>query len=292
MPNTAPTFTVGTGIVSSVPIQSVATLGMQTDGKILVSGLAPTSSPGNSVVLRYNQNGSVDSSFGQSGMVFSTGDGSVPIPISQVRSNGKLLSIDSANYRVLRYNADGSLDNSFDKDGIVSTTTNSHNIAGSCIAMQPDGKILVTGSFSVTMSAIGYSSGTSTAVIVRYNADGSLDTGFGENGQVVSSTTSWSWDRFSGSSGSQSLAVGTSIFVQPDGQILIGTSGNSLQRYNTNGTLDKSFSTSPVSLDSSAAYAENGNPVVLNGAIGISDSELSASQNYACLLYTSPSPRD
>jgi uncharacterized delta-60 repeat protein len=260
MTNTAPTFTVGTGIVSGIPIQSIATVSTQADGRILVSGQAPISSPGNSVLLRYNLNGSLDTSFGQGGMVFSTGDGAAATPITQVVFNGRLLTL-----------ADFSSD----------------NMTGVCIAVQPDGKVLVTGTIIKTYSMIGSSTSFGSAVVARYNLNGTPDTSFGANGMVVSSSATWGYDRLSGSHGSQSsLEIGTTIAVQSDGQILIGTSGNSLQRYSTSGTLDKSFSTSPVSLDSSAAYTENGNPVVLNSAIGISDSELSAAQSYAGAMLT------
>jgi len=74
--------------------------------------------------------------------------------------------------------------------------------------------------------------------VVRYNANGSLDTSFQGTGKVITGF---------GSSGS---AAGRSVAVQADGKILVagGIFTNSaaapssrLVRYNPNGSLDKSF---------------------------------------------------
>ena len=89
-------------------------------------------------------------------------------------------------FGLARYNTDGSLDSTFDGDGRVFTpqfnsgfplftpATNS-GIFG--LALQPDGKIVAVG-----FATIG---GVDRFAIARYNTDGSLDTGFGINGQMT-----------------------------------------------------------------------------------------------------------
>lgn len=74
--------------------------------------------------------------------------------------------------------ADGDLDLSFDTDGIV-ITDNASSLEGVVdLAVQPDGKSIAVGfNRANSMSAI-------RTVIVRYNPDGSIDTGFGASGKV------------------------------------------------------------------------------------------------------------
>ncbi|TAL48966.1 MAG: hypothetical protein EPN89_06350, partial [Methylovulum sp.] len=100
------------------------------------------------------------------------------------------------------------------------------NDDGNSVTVQADGKILLGG-----WSNIGSSY---DFALVRYNTDGSLDTSFGSNGKV---TTDFGDDE-----------RGHSVAVQADGKILLGGSGSgssnndfALVRYNTDGSLDKSF---------------------------------------------------
>ena len=116
----------------------------------------------------------------------------------------------------------GVLDPGFGGDGIVQTAVGDASLA-QAVAVQPDGKILVAGS-----------STDSTAVIVRYLIDGSLDGGFGSGGIVILDA--------------QELAAIGDLILQPDGKILIcgrvstaPWSDFLLARYNPDGTLDTGF---------------------------------------------------
>jgi uncharacterized delta-60 repeat protein len=96
------------------------------------------------------------------------------------------------------------------------------------VAVQPDGKILATGIFNVVNDSVRDN-------IVRFNADGTLDTGF--NPPALA--------RFSGNE----LLIITALALQADGKILIGgnfvTTGavgrTYLARLNADGSLDTSF---------------------------------------------------
>ena len=70
---------------------------------------------------------------------------------------------------VMRYNDDGSRDTSFDGDGIATTDIGSQDNFGDAVALQADGKIVVTGH--------SWNGSNLDIVVVRYNKDGSLDTG-------------------------------------------------------------------------------------------------------------------
>ena len=78
-------------------------------------------------------------------------------------------------FLVVRFNPDGSLDTSFDGDGKVTTHIGGFTFASS-VEIQPDGKIIVAGYFSVN--------GDYDIVLVRYNPNGSLDTTFDGDGIV------------------------------------------------------------------------------------------------------------
>ncbi|HEY7425012.1 MAG TPA: hypothetical protein VH682_12345 [Gemmataceae bacterium] len=153
---------------------------------------------------------------------FGAGAGYVLAPFSNVdgvnavavQSNGQIVTADVIG--VARYNADGSVDTSFGTGGLAAPNSKSFNDGGSVVAIQSDGKIL-TGGFGRTNHGVDYS------YLARYNANGTVDTTFGSNGEVVIPQAGL-----------------TSIAVQTDGKILVG-GGTTLARYNANGTLDTTF---------------------------------------------------
>jgi uncharacterized delta-60 repeat protein len=211
------TFNTGTGFNGSVNSVDV-----QPDGKILVGGVF-TSFNGTSTVriARLNADGTLDNTFntgtGFMGVVYSADvqpDGKILVGGSFISFNGT-----STVNRIARLNADGTLDNTFTTGTGFNTTVNS-------VDVQPDGKILVGGIFTSF-------NGTSTVNrIARLNTNGALDntfnTGTGFNDEVIS------------------------VDVQPDGKILVGgffssfngtSTVNRIARLNADGTLDNTFNT-------------------------------------------------
>src|SRR6185503_2952490 len=131
-------------------------------------------------------------------------------------------------FAVVRYNPDGSLDTSFNGKGIVSTPVGNADSGASDLAIQADGKIVVAGTSGIFRSG---SSGNGSFAIVRYNADGSLDTSFNSSGKVITPV---------GGAGS--------VALQADGKIVAtGSTGNLSSsnfvtvRYNPDGSLDTSL---------------------------------------------------
>jgi uncharacterized delta-60 repeat protein len=211
-------------------VDGAADVAIQSDGKILAVGYSYSGTDDDFGVVRYNVNGSLDTSFSGDGKVStaigSSNDGAYGLAI---QSDGKIVVAGRTNiggtryfpnyaFAVVRYNTDGSLDTSFDGDGKVITAIGvSSGVYG--VAIQPDGKIVV----------VGYSG---DFALVRYNTNGSLDASFGVGGVV---TTDFA------SSGDGAY----SVVIQPDGKIVVcGVSNRdfALVRYNTNGSLDTSFS--------------------------------------------------
>jgi uncharacterized delta-60 repeat protein len=116
----------------------------------------------------------------------------------------------------------GSLDPTFGTGGVATVPT---DFGVGTMLTQPDGTILAEG--TVTNAATG----DAEFGVVSYNANGTLDTSFGTDGQAVAS--------FPGVN-----AEPSSIFVQSDGNIVVaGTEdGNpAVAEFNANGTLDTSF---------------------------------------------------
>lgn len=131
---------------------------------------------------------------------------------------------------ISRFNVDGTLDTSFGGDGIVETQLVSESGGNSLMKLQPDGKILITGSRSPNIQLTNFDFAT-----MRYNSDGTIDTDFGTNGIVITD--------FIGTGD-----IGNAIDLQSDGKIIVAgyTYYNqgcivSLIRYLSNGTIDTTF---------------------------------------------------
>ena len=226
----------GTGGIVTTRIGSADDLGravvLQADGKIVVVGESMIAGNFDIALTRYNSDGSLDSSFGGGDGIVTTavGTGHDHGQSVTVQADGKLLvagysrTANNFDFTLVRYNTDGTTDTSFGGgDGIVTTAIGTGNDIGRSITLQADGKILVAGH--------GVVGGNQDYVLVRYNADGTLDTGFSDDGIVVTVI---------GPADDRAYSVN----VQTDGRILLaGLSNNdfSLVRYNSNGSLDTSF---------------------------------------------------
>ena len=239
---------------------------VQSDGKILVAGSSNKSGGHDFAVVRYNSDGTLDTSFSGDGMLTTDFGSSYDIGQSvTLQSDGKILVAGwsdkggSYDFALVRYNSDGSLDTSFSGDGMLTTDFwSSYDIALS-VTVQSDGKILVAGWSN--------KDGSYDIALVRYNSDGTLDTSFSGDGKLTTVVGS---------------SRGSSVTVQVDGKILVaGASDNDLAlvRYNPDGSLDLSFDMAGV-LGGSVTYAENFSPVVLDSDVQIHDPDLTAVNNY------------
>ncbi|MDP4015142.1 MAG: hypothetical protein U0990_02945 [Candidatus Nanopelagicales bacterium] len=140
--------------------------------------------------------------------------------------------------RIARFNTDGTPDTSFN-----ASTNGGLNKAGHSVAVQTDGKIIVTGSFTKA-------GGTSAPRIARFNADGTPDTAF--NASTNGGLTDKGWSEPSKRSIDPGMVIppsGNSVAVQPDGKIVVtggfnlagGATANGIARFNADGTPDTSF---------------------------------------------------
>ena len=196
---------------------------LQTDGKIVLASPSgdPQQSNNGIALVRLNTDGAPDASFGTAGVVVYGVDRTVPVGVA-IQPDGKILvgstagsNTDGGGTALARFNSNGSVDSSFGTGGHVELLFS--GIARSAaIALQQDGKILMTGSNA----------------LARLDSNGQLDTSFGTGG--VSALP------FLGAA---------AIVLQSDGKILIASAtslfgvdtGGIIVRFNPNGTLDKTF---------------------------------------------------
>ena len=229
--------TFGTGGIQTTDLSGPTDRGysvaLQADGKIVLGGT--TGFPSDIVVVRYNTDGSIDTSFGVLG-VATAAIGSSTDRTEQiiVQPDGKILvaayvsAAVGSDFGLVRFNSDGTADNTFGTDGVATFLTAGGFDYLETAALQADGKILLAG-YSNTLG--------SDIVLLRVNADGTLDNTFDGDGQVITN--------FNGAA-STDRAFG--IAVQSDGRILLvgstdeGESNVAVLRYNTNGSLDTTFS--------------------------------------------------
>lgn len=180
---------------------------IQNDGKILVAGNSINLPNYDFTLIRYNTDGSLDSSFDSDGIAYADFGSTDYGKSIVIQNDGKILvaghssSGSLSDFEIARFNSDGSLDLSFDLDGKVTTDFNNDRDEANSIALQNDGKIVVTGSCK---NLANYDFG-----VARYNTDGSLDNTFGFGGKITTDM-----------SGPGDNA--TSIAIQGDGKIVLG----------------------------------------------------------------------
>lgn len=162
---------------------------LQSDGKIVIVGLTGPSGQSFSfrdfAVARLNTDGSLDGTFGTGGLV-TTGFGSVQEDIALavvIQPDGKIVAGGTSGgvFALARYNTNGSLDAAFGTGGRVTTDfTESLNDSLGYLFLQSDGKIVAVGGL---VTGSGFPEGQAQIGLVRYNADGGIDTTFGNNGK-------------------------------------------------------------------------------------------------------------
>jgi len=208
---------------------------IQKDGKIVVGGFSRVGSYYDFAVVRYNTDGSIDSTFSGDGKVTTAFDSYNDKGYSvAIQADGKIVlagytvNVSNDDIAVARYNTDGSLDSTFSGDGKVTTAVGSSIDHGWSVAIQEDQKIVVAGEC--------YINSTNDFAVVRYNSDGSLDATFDGDGKVTTPV-------------GLGLDVGYSVAIQADDKIVVAgysnvvsTANFAVVRYNSNGNLDTTFS--------------------------------------------------
>jgi len=217
---------------------------IKSDGKILIAGAAADPQfQFSMVVLRVNEDGTIDSTFGTNGMVvpeISTGDdfanAMVEQPDHKIVLAGTALDSAARNEPVVvRLNENGSIDSTFGVNGVVRIPVTEIDNELNAVVIQPDGKIVVSGHWDMGLTSGGQFD--FDVIVARFNSNGSVDSTFGLNGMVL---TSASIDNIDDAFGMQLTADGNIVVsgftTQPN-----YTYDALLLQYDSTGTLDAGF---------------------------------------------------
>lgn len=190
-------------------------------------------------VIRYNLDGSLDSSFGGSGEVLGPSGSAHDV---KIQADGKIVVAgwSGNDFAVARYNDNGTLDTTFGGNGGkggkagrgVVTTDFGRTEGAARLIIQPDGKIVVAGWASQANSTVNCD-----LALARYNADGSLDATFGTGGKATQHFAQPMYQQ-NGLSSTIDMAYDTGtgkivVVAQPGHGTAV--------RFNTNGSLDITF---------------------------------------------------
>ncbi|MCB9106248.1 MAG: hypothetical protein H6633_18685 [Anaerolineales bacterium] len=265
-----PTFN-GTGVVTtsiSSGFDGGYAVAVQSDDKIVVTGVSNSDGfQDDFALVRYNRDGSLDSTFNSTGIVTTSIGPSFGYAVA-VQPDKKIIvagvagrgdpngSNFTVDFAIARYTPTGGLDPTFNSTGVVTTPVNApFNPGNNALALQADGKIVVAGT-----SDVDFINDTSNIFIARYKENGSLDSGFNHTG-IVTTHVSYGFDGAS------------AVTIQPDQKIIIAGASNStlaVARYTITGSLDSNFNgtgviTTPIgdgSSGSAVALQSDGKIVV------------------------------
>lgn len=266
-------------------------LAFQTNGKIIAAGY--TSTDGNSydfAIARYNTNGSPDNTFSADGKQTQSIGSADHYPNTvaiqkdgKIAVEGEMWNGSNNDFVVTRCNADGSVDNAFGIAGKLKTDFNAADDYANSLAIQSDGKILVEG-YSYTYT----NTGTKSAfVVARYNANGSLDNTFDGDGKLTGVLQ-------------QGYTIYSSTAVQKDGKVVAagyawnGSNNDfALARYNTNGSLDNTFSSDgKLTTDFGANDYANAAAIQSDGKIVIAGYTADRNSSFALARYNTDGSLD
>jgi uncharacterized delta-60 repeat protein len=204
-------FGVGGKVTTTITgNDGASSVAIQPDGKIIAAGW----SLNRFALVRYMPNGSLDPGFGLNGKVITKFESSASANSVVLQPDGKIVAAGGNNdgsvfaFALARYQANGSLDPSFGSNGKVTTPILGGGRANS-IALQPDGKLLVAGSYPTN----------GDFVQVRYDRKGLLDRSFGGGDGIATADFDHSIDEAYGlalDSGGRAVVAGATFAIYPN----------------------------------------------------------------------------
>jgi uncharacterized delta-60 repeat protein len=255
------------GIVTSqVGIaSSVYSITLQQDNKIIAAGVSHINeSTTNFSIIRYNQDGVLDDTFGDHGVASINIENSSNVYNVAIKSDQKIVISGYSNFNsntgisLIQLNIDGTLDTNFGTGGIsIHHFVESPDVEAWAMDLDGNDNIITTGMI--------YDSELqrNKIAVVKFKPNGDLDEDFGINGIVKTSISSNSDD------------FGNAVTIQPNNKIVIAGTSNNLSviaRYNIDGTLDYTFGTNGIIITS----FETGEPAETYGITIQSDGNIVA----------------
>ncbi len=168
-------------ITSQLYYPDALSIAVAANNKIVVAAHVSFPNRVDPIIARYNPNGTLDPTFGGSGVIF--GDSGEIYRAIAVDSSGRVVvtgdhpipNSSSKNVRITRFNSIGSIDPSFNGSGSVSMKFGTHDRnSGRSIHIGGDNKITVGGI-----------AGESHSGMLRVHQNGSPDLSFGKQGSIA-----------------------------------------------------------------------------------------------------------
>ena len=230
---------------------------IDADGNIVAVGGTAEFTNGTFGVARYEATGQPDPTFDTDGKVttaigtnsYATGVGFEPdgkIVVSGYTSGG------FGDVAVARYNTDGSLDPGWGTGGVTTVPIGDHAEYASSLAVQPDGKVLVTGS---TDTVAGRDLFT-----LRFNTDGTLDPNWSSDGIATTSIGAWTFG------GGIALSSSGDVVVTGSTRGADSTLNVAVLRYTAGGVLDDQFGSGGIVTKSLTTGDDRANAVAVDSS--------------------------
>ena len=265
---------------------TAAAVAIDSNDKVVVAGSSNADGTYDFAVVRYNVDGTLDTTFnGTGGVLTDVGTASGDFATAAViQADGKIVvgGLSDAggipyDFSLVRYNPNGTIDLTINTTGKVLTdfTGSGSFDTLQALAVQSDGKIVAAGA--------SLANGSSSFAVGRYTTTGTLDGTFNMTGKVLTTFASGN-------------ATAQAVVIQSDGRIVAAgwfDDGNregpdfALARYNTDGTSDGTFnSTGKVVTDIGGFDVGYGVAIQSDGKIvaaGFSD--VNGTSDFALLRY-------
>jgi len=246
-----------TNFIVGIPKDSVDRancIAIQSDGKILVGGIAKYYGNYPYAIVRYNIDGTLDESFGIGGRTlidhnYYVATGSKEINDILIMPDGKFYAVGEVgnssaspynDQTIVKFNSNGSIDKTFGINGVrfFDANINSKFVSGK---LQPDGKLVLAGNASVSI------------FLARFTPNGVYDNTFSDDGRTTPNLGS-------------SATFAETALLQNDGKIIFSGimfgSDSRYQpfvtRYLSNGILDNTFGTNGIAKASPITVTQGG----------------------------------
>jgi uncharacterized delta-60 repeat protein len=248
---------------------NINSIALTTDNKVVAVGNYNNGSAGDFAIARYLKTGALDPTFNGNGEVtsnFGNSDNAISVAIDTA---GKIVvggyytdPSNNSHFEIARYSTNGSLDPTFNGSGVTGTNFGNNQEYLSAIALQSNGEIIAGGN---SWGGESYSE----LAFARFNANGSIDSSFGINGQTLDPMGSNDYDYL------YFLTIAANGQIFSGGYTLSDNIGYfTLLRLDPNGSLDNSFASAGNllyfypgnSIGYLSAMVQNDGKIVVNGA--------------------------
>jgi uncharacterized delta-60 repeat protein len=264
-------------------IDDMYDIAVQPNGKVVAVGDSYERGTPNSTfaLARYTRSGSLDQTFGTGGKVTTDfGRTSSAAFAVALQADGRIVAAGATRggIALARYDAHGSLDPTFGDGGRVVTDLQSHFQWASAIVIQPDGKLVVSGSTRQLGSYADF-------LVARYTSSGALDQSFGTGG-IVSTDFQPGWTDYAYGvallPGAKIVAAGVGLPGDAGGPGVID-----IAVYDTNGHLDPRFDADGMLV--SSPEVDSG---AWGGVIAQPDGKVVVGANFGLVRYTASGALD